>query len=332
MKKLHFITNLKLRIVTIAIVVAAIIAGFVFIPTRDNITFSFLKGKEIDYNDIEIRFVDYNEDKKFHLEQHNADRLCTMLRGLHWLPLEYSQKLGCILIGELLKHEEMRRKISALKFNLSHINGNDSIYSVHVGEKLFLRVLLDCEEIWKETSTYVLLEQMYGAEIAEIAKQILYENKTEEKIIEAYFPDNVYKNALYESSEYIRRLAYYEDNEEVQSIAKDIINEVYSFGLIELLKIMAYEKESPYHAGLNARILDFGKEVDEKGLKGYLCAIYHHCYETDKIVLMLPEEKKDKLPHSAEKLMIFWKQKIDRSYTFRELMLFHPQSAHKIEQ
>lgn len=332
MKKLHFITNLKLRIITIAIVVAAIIAGFVFIPTRDNITFSFLKGKEIDYNDIEIRFVDYNEDKKFHLEQHNADRLCTMLRGLHWLPLEYSQKLGCILIGELLKHEEMRRKISALKFNLSHINGNDSIYSVHVGEKLFLRVLLDCEEIWKETSTYVLLEQMYGAEIAEIAKQILYENKTEEKIIEAYFPDNVYKNALYESSEYIRRLAYYEDNEEVQSIAKDIINEVYSFGLIELLKIMAYEKESPYHAGLNARILDFGKEVDEKGLKGYLCAIYHHCHETDKIVLMLPEEKKDKLPHSAEKLMIFWKQKIDRSYTFRELMLFHPQSAHKIEQ
>lgn len=332
MKKLHFITNLKLRIITIAIVVAAIIAGFVFIPTRDNITFSFLKGKEIDYNDIEIRFVDYNEDKKFHLEQHNADRLCTMLRGLHWLPLEYSQKLGCILIGELLKHEEMRRKLSALKFNLSHINGNDSIYSVHVGEKLFLRVLLDCEEIWKETSTYVLLEQMYGAEIAEIAKQILYENKTEEKIIEAYFPDNVYKNALYESSEYIRRLAYYEDNEEVQSIAKDIINEVYSFGLIELLKFMAYEKESPYHVGLNARILDFGKEVDEKGLKGYLCAIYHHCHETDKIVLMLPEEKKDKLPHSAEKLMIFWKQKIDRSYTFRELMLFHPQSAHKIEQ
>lgn len=332
MKKLHFITNLKLRIITIAIVVAASIGGFVFIPTRDNITFSFLKGKEIDYNDIEIRFVDYNEDKKFHLEQHNADHLCTMLYGLHCLPLEYSQKLGCILIGELLKHEEMRQKISALKFNLSHINGNDSIYSVHVGEKLFLRVLLDYEEIWKETSTYVLLEQMYGAEIAEIAKQILYENKTEEKIIEAYFPDNVYKNALYESCEYIRRLAYYEDNDEVQSIAKDIINEVYSFGLIELLKFMAYEKESPYHVGLNARILDFGKEVDEKGLKGYLCAIYHHCHETDKIVLMLPEEKKDKLPHSAEKLMIFWKQKIDRSYTFRELMLFHPQSAHKIEQ
>lgn len=329
MKKLHFITNLKLRIITIAIVVAASIGGFVFIPTRDNITFSFLKGTEIDYNDIEIRFVDYNEDKKFHLEQHNADLLCTMLRGLHWLPLEYSQKLGCILIGELLKHEEMRQKISALKFNLSHINGNDS---VHVGEKLFLRVLLDCEEIWKETSTYVLLEQMYGAEIAEIAKQILYENKTEEKIIEAYFPDNVYKNALYESSEYIRRLAYYEDNEEVQSIAKDIINEVYSLGLIELLKFMAYEKESPYHAGLNARILDFGKEVDKKELKKYLCAIYHHCHETDKIVLMLPEEKKDKLPHSAEKLMIFWKQKIDRSHTFRELMLFPPQSAHKIEQ
>ena len=323
MKKLHFITNLKLRIITIAIILAAIIAGFVFIPTRNNISFSFLNRKEIDYNDIEIRFVNYNEDKAFHLRQHNIEQLGTIVYGLHCLPPRYSQKLGCILIGELLKHEEMRRKISALKFNLLHINGNNS------AQDIILRVLLDCEEIWKETSTYVLLEQMYGDKIAEIAKQTLYENKMEEKIIETYFPDNIYKNALYESSEYIRRIAYYDDNDEAQSIAKDIINEVYSFGLIKLLKIMAYKKESPYHVGLNARILDFGKEADEKKLKKYLSSIYHYCSESNKYIIMLPEEKKEKLPHSAEKLMIFWKQKIDCSYTFSELMLFPPQSTHK---
>lgn len=318
MQKLHFITNLKFRIITIAIVVAAIIAGFVLIPTRDYISFNFLKFKETDYKDIEIRFVDYNEDKKFHLQQHNATHLCTMLYGLSCLPHEYSQKLGCILIGELLKHEEMRRKISALKFNLLHINGNDS---AHVGEKIFLKTLLGREEIWKEPSTYVLLEQMYGDEIAEIAKQTLYENKMEEKITAAYFPDDVYKNALYESSEYIRRLAYYENNDEVQDIAQAIVDEIYSIGLVKMLQFAVYEKESPYHEGLNARILDFGRESDYSVLKRTLICMCNYCYETDKRVLMFPESMKDKMPHTTEKLIIFWKQKIDNSYTFRDLML-----------